>query len=170
MRTLKTHEHGKSLSIDLYNAGDFFGFVTLLEDCAYKETAEALEDDTEIAMVPRKNFEELIHKKTSVAYKLIKLLAKDVAEKEKHLLDIAYNTLRQKVAATLLSLEKKYHTNKNELYSTDLSRDELASIAGTATETFIRTLGDFKSEKLIDIKKDNRIEIINLKKLENLLH
>ena len=169
VRTSKTHEFGKSLSIDLYTDGDFLGYVALLEDCMYKETAEALEDDTEVAMVPRKAFEEILHKNPPVARKLIQILAKNVGEKEKQLLDIAYNTLRQKVAGTLVSLERKYHTNKNQLYSIDLSRDELASIAGTATETFIRTLTDFRGEKLIDIKKDNSIEILNLKKLESIL-
>ena len=169
VKTSKTHEFGKSLSIDLYTKGDFLGYVALLEDCIYKETAEALEDNTEIAMVPRKTFEEILHKNPPVARKLIQILAKNVGEKEKQLLDIAYNTLRQKVAGTLVSLERKYHTNKNQLYSIDLSRDELASIAGTATETFIRTLTDFRGEKLIDIKKDNSIEILNLKKLESIL-
>ena len=76
---------------------------------------------------------------------------------------MAYNSLRKKVADTLITLHKKYNTE------IDISRENLAAIAGTATESMIRTLGDFKSEKLIDIR-DGSIVILNEKKLETLLN
>lgn len=167
VRTFKTHEDGKQLVMDLFNQGDFLGYISLLEETAYKETAEAMED-TELTLIPKREFEDLLHKNPSVQQKLIKMLAKNISENEKHLLGIAYNTLRKKVAHALTSLEKKYHTNKNEHFYIDLSRDDLAALAGTATESFIRTLTEFKNEKLVDIK-DNKIEIINDKKLEMLL-
>jgi len=167
IKTFKTHEDGKDLVIDLYNEGDFLGYVALLEGTSYKENAESMEE-TEIALIPRKDFEELINNDPTIAKKFIGLLSKNSIEKEKRLLGIAYNTLRKKVADALISLQKKYHTNKKEPYQIDISRDDLASIAGTATESLIRTLSDFKTENLVDIK-NGEVVIINERKLENLI-
>ena len=168
VRTYKTHEDGKQLVMDLFNEGDFLGYVSLLEETAYKENAEAMEE-TELTIIPRKEFENLIHKNQAVQKKFIKMLAKNITENEQHLLGIAYNTLRKKVAAALTSLYNKYKPKKNEEFYIDISRDELASIAGTATESLIRTLTEFKNEGYIDIRKDNKIEILNPKKLAGLL-
>ena len=167
VKTYRTHEDGKDLVMDLYNEGDFFGYVTLLEGTAHKENAETIEE-TELVLIPKKDFEELMNSSPSAAKKFIGLLAKNLIDKEKQLLGIAYNTLRKKVAEALVSLQKKYHTNKNEPYLIDISRDDLATIAGTATESLIRTLSDFKSENLIDIKS-GKVIITNDKKLENLI-
>ena len=125
-------------------------------------------EDSELVYIPKKDFEELINSSPDTAKKFIGLLAKNLVEKEKQLLGIAYNTLRTKVAEALVSLQKKYHVNKSEPYLIDISRDDLATIAGTATESLIRTLSDFKNENLIDIKS-GKVIIENEKKLENLV-
>jgi CRP-like cAMP-binding protein len=65
-------------------------------------------------------------------------------------------------------MQKKYHANKKEPYMIDISRDDLATIAGTATESLIRTLSDFKNENLIDIQK-GKIIITDGRLLENLI-
>jgi CRP-like cAMP-binding protein len=95
-------------------------------------------------------------------------LVKNVSEKENQLLGIAYNSLRKKVAEALVTLKTKFK-GSNENFSIDISRENLASIAGTATESLIRTLTDFRSEKIIDIV-DGNIKILNEKKLENLMN
>jgi CRP-like cAMP-binding protein len=167
VKTFKTHEDGKDLVMDLYAAGDFLGYITLLEGTAYQENAEALEE-TELALIPRKDFEDLVNNNPAVARKFIALLAHNVVEKENNLLGIAYNTLRKKVAGALISLEKKYHTDKKVPFQIDISRDELATIAGTASESLIRTLSDFKAEQLIDIRS-GKVVITNPAKLANLI-
>lgn len=167
VKTYKTNDDGKELVVGLYNEGDFLGYVALLEGSSYKETAEAMED-SELAIIPKVDFDELMNNSSQVAQKFIQLLARNVVEKEDHLLGLAYNSLRKKVADALISLQKKYQTGEGN-FSINISRENLASIAGTATESLIRTLGDFRSEKLIEIK-DGHIVIINEKKLENLLN
>lgn len=167
VKTYKTNDDGKELVVGLYNEGDFLGYVALLEASSYKETAEAMED-SELAIIPKADFDELMNNSSQVAKKFIQLLAKNVVEKEDHLLGLAYNSLRKKVADALMSLQKKYQNSEGS-FSINISRENLASIAGTATESLIRTLGDFRSEKLIDIK-DGQIIILNEKKLENLLN
>jgi CRP/FNR family transcriptional regulator, cyclic AMP receptor protein len=162
VKTYKTNDDGKELIVGLYFEGDFLGHVALLEGTNYKETAEALED-TELAFIPKEDFEELMYANKEISKKFVTLLAKNITEMEVQLLRIAYNSLRKKVADSLITLHKKYETAIN------LSRDNLATIAGIATESLIRTLGDFKSEKLIDIQ-EGAIIILNEKKLENLVN
>ncbi|HRO41562.1 MAG TPA: response regulator [Flavipsychrobacter sp.] len=167
VKTYKTNDDGKELVVGLFNEGDFFGYLALLEGTSYKETAEAIEE-AEIASIPKEEFDQLVNSNRDVMQKFIQLLAKNVTEKERQLLNIAYNSLRKKVADALVALNKKYK-GENSNYVIDISRENLATIAGTAKESLIRTLSDFKDEKLIDIKGGD-ITILNEKKLENMLN
>ena len=117
----------------------------------------------------KEDFDELLNKNAEVVRKFIQLLARNIAEKENHLLGLAYNSLRKKVADALLMLQKKYHQNREEKFSIAINRESLASIAGTATESFIRTLSDFRHEKIIDIN-EGIITIIDQRKLEFMLN
>ena len=167
VKTYKTNDDGKELVVGLYNEGDFFGYIALLEGGPYKETAETIEE-SEIAVIPKEEFDQLINSNREVMLKFIQLLAKNVSAKEQQLLGIAYNSLRKKVADALVALNRKYKGDKDN-YVIDISRENLATIAGTAKESLIRTLSDFKDEKLIEIKGGDII-ILNEKKLENLLN
>jgi CRP/FNR family transcriptional regulator, cyclic AMP receptor protein len=131
-----------------------------------KDTAEALAE-TELAVIPKEDFDELINNNPEITKKFIQLLAKNISEKEEHLLGLAYNSLRKKVADALILLQKKYQKKSDDNFSIDISRENLASIAGTATESLIRTLSDFRSEKMVDIVNGSII-ITDQKKLESL--
>ena len=168
VKTFRTNEDGKELVTEIYIPGEFLGYVALLEESVYQDTAEALEE-SELAVIPKEDFEELINKNPQVTKKFIQLLAKNISSKEEQLLSLAYNSLRKKVAESLILLQKKYQDKPGEEFNIDISRENLATIAGTATESLIRTLSDFRSEKLIDIKGGS-IKIINEKKLSNLLN
>ena len=167
VKVFKTNNDGKELIVKIVNEGEFFGYTAMLENSVYKVSADALED-SEIAAIPRNEFEELINSNYEVSKKFIKLLASDVTQKEEQLLHIAYNSLRKKVADTLLAVEKRFKNNP-EKFNINLSRENLAAVAGTATESLIRTLTDFKSEKLIDIQ-DGKITILNYQKLEGMVN
>jgi len=162
VKTYKSNEDGKELIVGLFGPGEFLGHIALLENSTYKENAEAI-DETEIAIIPKNDFEELLNSSHEVSRKFISLLANNVTDKQEQLVKMAYNSLRKKVADALMTLHKKYNV------PIDISRENLATIAGTATESMIRTLGDFKNEKLIDIK-DGSIVILNEKKLDHLLN
>jgi CRP/FNR family cyclic AMP-dependent transcriptional regulator len=168
VKTYKSNDDGKDLVTDLYSAGDFLGYISLLQENVYRETAEAI-DECEISMIPKKEFEDYLNNNRDVSKKFISLLAKNVSDKENHLLSLAYNSLRKKVADALVTLKKKYENPALDKFSIDISRENLATIAGTATESLIRTLSDFKSEKIIDIK-DGHITIVNPKKLEGMVN
>lgn len=167
VKTFKRNDNGKDLVVGLYNTGDFLGYVALLEGGLYKETAEAM-DDSEIAVIPREEFEKLMNSHRETAAVFIRMLAHNVTSREQQLLGLAYNTLRKKVAEALMSLCKKYNEHKETPFAIDISRENLATIAGTATESVIRTLGDFREEGMVEIR-DGVIIILDEKKLAELL-
>jgi CRP/FNR family transcriptional regulator, cyclic AMP receptor protein len=168
VKTVRMHEDGKELITELYSANQFFGHIALLQNTTYKDTAEAM-DECEIALIPKEDFENLLHNNKEVSAYFIKLLANNIAEKEEKLVGMAYNSLRKKVAEALLLLSRKYKNQHDQEFTIDISRENLATIAGTATESLIRTLSDFKSEKLIDIQT-GQLKIVNEKKLNMLLN
>lgn len=168
VKVFKTNEDGKELITDLYAEGDFLGYNALLEDDVYTDFAEVLED-AELKLIPKKDFMLLISNDKQIAHKFIKILAKDITEKEERLLNIAYNSLRKRVANGLLQVEEKFKKDNNQSPKLEMTREDLAQVVGTATESLIRTLSDFKSEKLIDIDH-GKIAIINHGKLKNLIN
>lgn len=168
VKTFRTNEGGKELVTNLYSAGDFFGHVALLEGTTYSDTAETLEE-SELVIIPKEEFDDMISQNTEVARKFIQILAKNISDKENQLLAMAYNSLRKKVADSLLMVSKKYKTDVEGGLSIDMSRESLANIAGTATESLVRTLSDFRNEKMIDIR-DGNIVITDIRKLEKLVN
>ena len=168
VKTLKTNEEGKELTIGLFGEGDYVGYTAILENTIYKETLEAIEE-TKVCIIDKEDFEKLLQQNNEVAQLFIKLMAKNITDKEKQLVGIAYNSLRKRVAEALMQLQQKYLTNEEDKFSIHISREDLAQIAGTATESMIRTLSDFKAEKLIDIKEGSII-ILNKKKLADMLN
>jgi CRP-like cAMP-binding protein len=162
VKTFKCNGEGKELITGIYGEGEFLGYVALLEETVYKDIAVAVEY-AELAVIPKDEFEILMETDWQIARQFINMLAKDISEKEKLLLGLAYNSLRKKVAEALILLSKKYKD------AIKISRDNLAAIAGTATESLIRTLGEFRQEKLIDIS-EGYITIVNEAKLKTMLN
>ena len=168
VKTFISNEDGKVLTTGLFGEGDFFGYTALLEGTIYKETAEAI-DDSVITDIPIDEFQKLLYHDAAATRKIIQLLSKNIAEKEQQLLNIAYNSLRKRVATALITLLNKYGKEGDDVFTINFSREDLANIAGTATESLIRTLSDFKNEKLIDIQ-GSRISVLNEKKLSGMLN
>jgi CRP/FNR family cyclic AMP-dependent transcriptional regulator len=168
VKSIKTNDDGKALTVGLFGEGDYVGYTAILEGTVYKETTEAIEDTT-LSIIAKDDFEKLLQTNKEVANQFIQLLAQGVTDREKQLVGIAYNSLRKRVAEALVLLQNKYTKDDEGKFSIHISREDLAHIAGTATESIIRTLSDFKSEKLIDIK-DGSIIILDEKRLASLLN
>jgi CRP-like cAMP-binding protein len=103
----------------------------------------------------------------SVMKVFVKMLTDNILEKEKQLVNLAYSSVRKRVADALILLQNRFENNKNENFTISISRDDLANIVGTATESLIRTLSDFKEENMIAIKGSN-ITIVDFQKLKQL--
>jgi DNA-binding response OmpR family regulator len=168
VKTFKLNDDGKELITDIYKEGEFLGYTSLLEEGSYQDNAEALED-AEVMIIPKTDFISLISNDPVVAKSFIKLLSHDLIEKEEKLVSLAYNSLRKRVANGLLQVYDKFKKDATDKPRLELSREDLAQVVGTATESLIRTLSDFKTEKLIEIK-EGKISILNEAKLKNLLN
>lgn len=166
VKTFKSHEYGKEFITNLYKEGDFFGYIALLEDLPFAENAEALED-SDVLLIPKEDFYSLIYNNASVMKKFIKMLSDNIIEKENQLVNLAYSSVRKRVANALVTLYDRYNKQPEEKFNISISREDLANIVGTATESLIRTLSDFKEEKLIEVKSSN-ITITNYEKLKKL--
>ncbi len=167
VKGFKMHEDGKEYITDLLSEGDFIGFNALIEDKNYDDSAVALEE-SEIMQVPRDDFQQMIFGDISIAAKFIRIITRNVKEKEERLMNLAYSSLRKRVASALVDIHGKFNT-EGENNPLKISREDIAHYIGTATESLIRTLSDFKAEKLIEIKEGN-INISDIEKLKNLLY
>ena len=168
VKTYRVNEDGKELITGMYKEGDFIGYIALLEENTYKDSAQTIES-AEIMLIPKADFIQLVSSNPEVSKKFIKLLANNVSERETQLVKLAYNSLRKRVADALLLVNKRYKKNETDTPHIQISREDLANIVGTATESLIRTLSDFKSEKLIEIE-EGKIFIKNELKLSGLIN
>jgi CRP-like cAMP-binding protein len=165
VRLFKSSSEGKDLVIDLCGEGDFIGHTALIQNTHYRESAASM-DSTELVVVPRAEFLQLLKENVLLSNKFNLILASTLTHKNSHLVGIAYNSLRQKVAEALLLVKNKYAPAQEDNYNIQMNREVLANIAGTAKESLIRTLSDFKSERLIEVGGDGVIRIVNEKKLQ----
>lgn len=166
VKSYLTNDDGKELITGLYNEGDFFGYLSLLEETKYVDTAMAM-DDTEVCMIPKDDFFGLIYSSPEVSKKFIKMLSNELIAKEDQLIRLAYNSVRKRVSEALVQLYDKYAEDKPDKFSMKISRDDLSNMVGTSTETVIRTLSDFKDEGLVEIK-GGTITIANYAKLSSM--
>ncbi|MCJ8163246.1 response regulator [Pontibacter sp. E15-1] len=167
VKSYKSNADGREYITNLYKAGDFIGYLDLIEDTAYRESAVVMED-AEIYIISKEDFFLLLHSNRLVANQFIKILSDNLAEREERLLRLAYNSVRKRVAEALLFVEKQYAGNAQRTESeVTISREDLASIVGASKETVIRTLADFKDEKLIK-SQGSKITIINADKLRSM--
>ncbi len=97
IKIYKTSFDGKELITGINGPGDFFGYTAILEETNYRDNAQTLED-SRLMLIPREDFLELITNDTRIARQFISIITKNILEKEENLLNLAYNSLRKKVA------------------------------------------------------------------------
>lgn len=165
VKCVKEHEDGKEYITNLYNEGEFFGYTALIEDSLYNDTAIVLEE-AEVLQIPKEEFLQMIYSDITIAGKFIHIITQNVKEKEERLLNLAYSTLRKRVAKVLIDIVDKFQIT-DTTKPIEISREEIAQYIGTATESLNRTISDFKAEGLIDISK-GKIVPVNMEKVRNL--
>lgn len=151
VRNYKVTKEGKELVTGIYGPGEFFGYIDLLSPGKYTEYSVGIEG-AKLAMIDKDKFEKLILSDKDVSINFIKLLAGSIVEKENDLVSLAYNTVRKRVADTLAKLYIKYKKGLADRVEVVVTRDELASMVGTATESVIRILSEFKKDGYIKTK------------------
>ncbi|QIX62296.1 response regulator [Hymenobacter lutimineralis] len=150
VKTTKTTAAGKELITGIYQAGEFFGYKALLEHSPHHDSAIAVEDAT-LLHIPGEDFMQLLLRNPEVSQQFIHLLAGNVREREEQLVDMAYNSLRKRVADALLRLHEQASTSAPEQPLIQLSRDDMAALIGTAPESLSRTLSEFRQDGIIEL-------------------
>lgn len=161
LKITKMNTEGKEAVIDLCSPGDFFGYWSVLKDIPHSNSAECLED-SEVWQIPAQDFKTLITQNSEVSEKFLKLMTNNLLIKEHKILDLAYESVRKRIATALLDLQDKY--SSDEPFKMKVSRETIASMAGTSIETAIRMLSEFKSDGLIEIH-GSEIAILQADKL-----
>ena len=165
-KTFHTNQEGKYFITSFINEGDFFGFVDILENQNYRESAEALED-CKVLSFSASDFNQLLKTNIHLEIHFRKALTSYLIKNEQLLFSMAYQSLRKRVALALYDLALTYGNENQTKISIRLSREDLASRVGTATESVIRTLSDFKKEGLIEIK-GAEMTLLNVNALRDL--
>ncbi|MCP4457360.1 MAG: response regulator [Cytophagales bacterium] len=149
VKTYKINVDGKEFIHDIYTNGSFLGEKALIQDSDRTEFAMAMEE-TELVLIPRQDFQNLIFQNREISGQFIKLLSKNLADREKELMDMAYNTVRKRTADTLMKLYDTYKSNEGAT-AFKIARADLAGMVGTAPESVIRILSEFKTDGFIEV-------------------
>jgi len=164
---VKTHTmdaNAKELITGLYKADDFLGFTSFDDNIPYNETATAVEE-TEVVGISKTYVRDILKKSQDVSLELMNLLTDNLSEIKQQLVKMAYSSVRKKTASTILQFVEIM--DKKPEAPLRISRNDLATTAGIATESLIRTLSDFKKDGIIEIEGRD-IRIVDLESLRDI--
>lgn len=166
LKLYKTGQDGREQIIRFAKAGDLIGFRSILSDEISCTTAKVLEDAI-LCFIPTRIFLNLAKDNPDFSMHLIRLSCKELGEANKYILDLAQKSLRERVAEILLLLNETFDADVDNYLNISLTREEVANIVGTATESVIRQLSDLKKDGFIDIK-GRKIKILDVDALKKI--
>jgi DNA-binding response OmpR family regulator len=164
VKCYKFDEKGKELTTALYKEDDLFGYTSFMQNIPYRETAAAIKD-IKLVGVSKAELKEVLNNNHKITLEVIQLLTDDLTGVKDQLLQMAYSSVQKKTASTILRFAEKINSNLDDPIR--ISRNDLASVAGIATETLIRTLSDFKKQGLIEMEGRN-IKVLDLQTLQEI--
>ncbi|MGK0252607.1 MAG: DNA-binding response OmpR family regulator [Mariniflexile sp.] len=157
----KLDEQGKELTTALYKEDDLFGYTSFTENMPYQETATTIKNSVLIS-ISKNELKNVLKGNHLITLELIQLLSNDLTGVKDQLLQMAYSSVKKRTAATILKFAEKLNHKPEDTIR--ISRNDLASVAGIATESIIRTLSSFKDMGIIEIEGRN-IKILDINKL-----
>ena len=168
VKTFRTTRGGKEFVTGIHGEGEFISQLSLLHKKGlYLESAVTLKE-TETYSIPKNVFTELLYGNNEISNKFIGIISNNLIESQDHLIDMAYSSVRQRAAKALLDLQNNGIIQDENSLAIGIPREDFAGIIGTATETAIRTLSDFKEEGLINMDHNRRILIIDTEELAHI--
>lgn len=149
LKLYTTDQHGREQIIHLAAAGDMMGYRAILGGDSFSCSASALEDSN-VLVVPKAAFLNALDADAEFSFAVIRLLTEELRHAEHHLAGLARKSVRARLAEVLLILADKFgYEEDGETIAVSLSREEIAGLVGTATETAIRILNSLKEENLL---------------------
>ena len=164
IKIYKTGIDGKEQIITFAKKGDIIGFRSVLSGELACTTAKVIED-AHLCFIPSATFIELFKKNSDFSMDLMQLACKELGEANAYITDIAQKTVRERLAEVLIILKNNFGLDNDQFLQITLTREELANIVGTATESVIRLLSEFKSDRLIELH-GRRIRLLDLNGLK----
>ncbi|CAM1339589.1 Crp/Fnr family transcriptional regulator [Tenacibaculum aestuarii] len=162
----KMSDNGRDQIIHLIHKGDILGERSLINNEASNLKAIAV-NDMEVCFIPKDEIIRDLESNPNFSLDLLRKMANSLKKADDVIVDMAQKTVKQRLAATLLFLEAKFEKNDNGSIKVNLSREDIANIIGTATESAIRLLSEFKKKKMIDLQ-GKEIVILDVKALKDL--
>ncbi|MCU0334858.1 MAG: Crp/Fnr family transcriptional regulator [Chitinophagaceae bacterium] len=157
-------DEGKEQIVRMARDGDVLGYRSMLVNERYNATATVLED-SQICFVPREVFMRTLKSDNSLSFEVMKLLSNQLREAEVKLTHLAQKPVRERLAETLLFLKETYGFEPDSTFiAVQLTREEIANLVGTATETAIRLLSELNREEVIELS-GKRIAIKDMREL-----
>ena len=157
-------EEGKEQILYLSGEGDLLGYRSVLSGEPYTVTAVALEDSS-VCHIPKSMFKQMIESDNHLALEIIQILSDDLKVAERNITEFAQKPVKERIAEALLFIKETYgYEEDNQTLNVSLTREEIANIVGTATETTIRVLSEFKKHQILELK-GRKIKIIDLQAL-----
>ncbi len=157
-------DDGREAIIRLTKPGDIMGYKALLTNEKYTASAVAL-DDCHVCFIPKDTFLKILSTDSSLSIEIMKMLSTELGKAETKFTHLAQKPVRERLAESLLFVKETYGFEADgKTINVTLSREEIANIVGTATESAIRLLSEFKKDGIIELK-GKKIVILNMDKL-----
>ncbi len=171
LKIYKTGIDGKEQIILFAKPGDLIGYRSILSNELACTTAKVIEDAT-LCFIPADILISLVKSNPNFSMELMKLACKELGDANAYITDIAQKTVRERLAEILIHLKDNFGLDQDQILKISLTREELANIVGTATESVIRLLSEFKTDGLIDLngRKIKILDIQGLTKIGNVFH
>jgi CRP-like cAMP-binding protein len=166
VKQFKTGVEGKDYIFRLAKPFEILGFRSVLSEEPACNTSTVI-DDCSACYIPKKCLHHLVKTNGEFALDLLQIACHELEESHSLITEIAQKSVKERLAELLLMLKYKFGVNENQQLNIALSREELANVVGTATESVIRLLSEFKTERYIDIS-GKKIAILNDKALEKI--
>jgi CRP-like cAMP-binding protein len=166
IKVFKTGLDGKEQIIRFAKTGDIIAYRSVLSNELACTSAKVIED-CQVCFIPSEILTQFIKTNPAYSLELLKLACHELGEANSFITDIAQKTVRERLAEILLLLVNDFGLDNDQFLKISLTREELANIVGTATESVIRLLSEFKSDKLVELN-GRKIRILNTKGLEKI--
>lgn len=163
IKQYKTGVDGREQIFRFLKKGDIIAYRSLLSQETACSTAQAIEE-SELIHIPYQTLLFLIQNNWQFSYHMLQMVCKELREANDNITDIAQKTLRERLAEVLLLLKDNFELDSSKTLQIKLTRKELADIVGTAPESVIRILSEFKQSRLIELQ-GRKIKFINVPEL-----
>ncbi|MBA0883666.1 Crp/Fnr family transcriptional regulator [Flavobacterium undicola] len=163
----KLSPNGKDHIVKLVTKGELLGQRSMISDEPVNLSAVALED-MQVCFIPKSEIMGFFDKNNQFSMNVMKTICGDLKEADSQMVNMAQKTVKERLAETLLYLQDTFGKNEDDSLKIQLTRDELASMIGTATESCIRLLSDFNKLGLIELK-GKKITLKNIAQLKKMI-